>query len=50
MHQNGVRAVIATSQAYGHKAEVNVDVLRETIFVPEMLPASMQSVRRQADR
>jgi hypothetical protein len=27
MRQNGVRAVIATCQACGHKADVNVDAL-----------------------
>jgi hypothetical protein len=36
MRQNGVRAVIATCQACGHKADVNVDVLPETIVVPEV--------------
>jgi DNA-directed RNA polymerase subunit RPC12/RpoP len=35
MRKNGVRAVIANCQACGHKADVNVDALRETIFVPE---------------
>jgi DNA-directed RNA polymerase subunit RPC12/RpoP len=35
MRQNGVRAVIAACQACGHKADVNVDALPETIIVPE---------------
>ena len=35
MRQNGVRAVIATC-ACGHKADVNVVALPETIFVPEV--------------
>jgi hypothetical protein len=35
MRQNGVRAVIATC-ACGHKADVNVDALRETTFVPHV--------------
>jgi hypothetical protein len=33
--RTGVRAVIATCQACGYKADVNVDALPETIFVPE---------------
>jgi DNA-directed RNA polymerase subunit RPC12/RpoP len=33
MRKNGVRAVIAACQACGHKADVNVDALPETIFV-----------------
>jgi hypothetical protein len=35
MRANGVRAVIATCEACGHKADVNVDALPETIVVPE---------------
>jgi hypothetical protein len=35
MRANGVRAVIATC-ACGHKADVNVDALPETIAVPEV--------------
>jgi hypothetical protein len=35
MRKNEVRAVIAACQACGHKADVNVDALPETIFVPE---------------
>ncbi len=51
MRKNGVRAVIASCQACGHKADVNVDALPETIFVPETRPlAPMQPMRRQADR
>jgi hypothetical protein len=34
MRQNGVRAVIATCLGCEHKADVNVDALPETIFVP----------------
>jgi hypothetical protein len=38
MRRNGVHAVIATGQACGHKADVNVDVdvLPETIAVPKI--------------
>jgi DNA-directed RNA polymerase subunit RPC12/RpoP len=35
MRKNGVRAVIAACQGCGHKADVNVDALAETIIVPE---------------
>jgi hypothetical protein len=35
MRANGARAVIATCEACGHKADVNVDALPENIFVPE---------------
>ena len=35
MRINGVRALIATCEACGHKADVNVDALPETIAVPE---------------
>jgi hypothetical protein len=35
MRMNGVRAVIATCGACGHKADVNVDALPETLAVPE---------------
>jgi hypothetical protein len=35
MRANGVRAVIATCEACGHKADVNVDALPETLAVPE---------------
>jgi hypothetical protein len=35
MRINGVRALIATCEACGHKADVNVDPLPETIAVPE---------------
>jgi hypothetical protein len=35
MRANGVRAVIATCEACGHKAGVNVDALLENVFVPE---------------
>jgi hypothetical protein len=36
MRRNGVRAVIATYQGCGHKADVNVDALPEAIIVPEV--------------
>jgi hypothetical protein len=36
MRENGVRSVIATCQACGHKADVNVDALPESIVVPEI--------------
>lgn len=35
MRQNGVRAVSATCEACGHKADVVVDALPETITVPK---------------
>ena len=35
MRMNGVRAVIATCEACGHKANVNVDALPERVTVPE---------------
>jgi hypothetical protein len=35
MRANGVRAVIATCEACGHKADVNVDALPETLTVPK---------------
>jgi hypothetical protein len=35
MSANGVRAVIAMCEACRHKADVNVDALPETTFVPE---------------
>jgi hypothetical protein len=34
MRANGVRAVIATCEACGHKADVNVDALPENVTVP----------------
>jgi hypothetical protein len=33
---NGVRAVIATCEACGHGADVNVDALAETVVIPEV--------------
>jgi hypothetical protein len=36
MRQNGVRKIIAICEACGHKADVNVDALPETIAVPEV--------------
>ena len=52
MRRNGVRALIATCQACGHKADVNVnvDVLASTIFVPDRPTASAQPMRRETDR
>jgi hypothetical protein len=35
MRINGVHAVIATWEACGHKGDVNVDALPETVAVPE---------------
>jgi hypothetical protein len=35
MRANGVRAVTATCEACGHKADVNVDALPETVTVPK---------------
>jgi hypothetical protein len=50
MRRNGVRALIATCQACGHKADVNVDVLAATIFDPEAGRSSAQPMRRETDR
>ena len=36
MRQNGVREIIATREACGHKADVNVDALPETMAVPKV--------------
>ena len=36
MRQNGVRAVTATCEACNHSADVNVDALAETVFVPHV--------------
>ena len=35
MRENDVRAVIATCEACGHKADVNVDALPESVTVPK---------------
>jgi hypothetical protein len=35
MRQNGVRAVIATCEACNRSADVNVDALPETVYVPQ---------------
>jgi hypothetical protein len=40
MRRNGVRAVIATCQACGHKADVSVDALPETIMSQMLADAS----------
>jgi rRNA maturation protein Nop10 len=36
MRKNGVRTVIASCEACGHKANLNVDGLAETIAVPKV--------------
>ena len=36
MRQNGVRAVTATCEACNHQADVNVDALPETLYVPHV--------------
>jgi DNA-directed RNA polymerase subunit RPC12/RpoP len=36
MRKNGVRAVIATCQSCGHKADVDVDALAEALAVPKI--------------
>jgi hypothetical protein len=36
MRENGVRAVIATCETCNRSADVNVDALPETIFVPHV--------------
>jgi hypothetical protein len=50
MRQNGVRAVIATCQACGHKADVNVDSLAGTVIPQRRSTIAMQQMRREADR
>ena len=35
MRLNGVHAVTATCEACGHKADINIDALPETLTVPE---------------
>jgi hypothetical protein len=35
MRHNGVRALIATCEGCGHKADVNADALPEAMAVPE---------------
>ena len=35
MRLNGVRVVIATCEACGHKADINVDALPENVTIPE---------------
>jgi hypothetical protein len=35
MRTNGVYSVIASCEGCGHKADVNVDAMAETTFVPE---------------
>jgi hypothetical protein len=35
MRENGVHAVIASCEACGHSADVNVDALPETVAVPK---------------
>jgi hypothetical protein len=36
MRHNGVRAVVATCEACNRSADVNVDALPETVFVPKV--------------
>jgi hypothetical protein len=36
MRQNGVRAVTATCEACNHSADVNVDALPATVYVPQV--------------
>ena len=36
MRENGVRAVIATCEACGHAADVNVDAIEGTVIVPHV--------------
>ena len=36
MRANGVRAVIATCEACNHQADVSVDALPETVYVPHV--------------
>lgn len=51
MRANGVRLVIATCEACGHKADVNVDGLTETIGVPQTGGGlRCKAMRRQTDR
>jgi hypothetical protein len=40
MRQNGVRVVIATCEACNRSADVNVDALPETVYVPKPVNAS----------
>jgi hypothetical protein len=51
MRMNGVRAVIATCEACGHTADVNVDALPERVTVPEAGRGLRCShLRRKADQ
>jgi len=51
MRKNAVRAVIATCQVCGHKADVNVDALPEIDRGSrDRTTALMRPMRRQADR
>jgi hypothetical protein len=36
MRQNGVRSVTAHCEACNHSADINVDVLAETVYVPHV--------------
>jgi hypothetical protein len=50
MRQNGVRSVIALCANCGRSADVNVDLLPETLTVPRDRPTPpMQQLRRQDD-
>jgi hypothetical protein len=50
MRANGVHAVSAACGACGHKADVNVDALPETVTVPKAGPPTLQPVRREDDQ
>jgi hypothetical protein len=50
MRQNGVRSVIATCANCGRSADINVDLLPETLTVPrDRQTPAMQQLRRQDD-
>ena len=49
MRQNGVRAVIATCEACNRSADVNVDALPETVYVPHVGRRLGAALRRQGD-
>ena len=49
MRLNGVRSVIASCANCGRSADVNLDLLPETLTVPEVGRAPLQPMRRQDD-
>jgi hypothetical protein len=49
MRENGVRAVTATCETCNRSADVNVDALPETVYVPASAAAYVQRVRRKSD-